>query len=84
MEQEARAFVEIKIYLARVAKKTVSIDGISQSIEEEESPRIYRNGEFWIAGDLLFVSHQGTDAGTAKLKMFNIGWVKQVSLTYGI
>ena len=48
-----------------------------------EEDRIYRKGEFWFSGDFIFVSH-GSDESTAQFKMFNIGWVKQVSLTYGV
>ena len=53
-------------------------------LQDEAEPKQYKNGEFWIAGDLLFVNIDGPHADTAQLKIFNIRWVKQVSLTYGV
>jgi len=57
---------------------------ISIDLQDEHEPKVFNNGEFWIAGDLLFVNIDGEDISTARLKMFNIRWVKQVSLAYGV
>jgi len=76
--EDARRFETIGIEL--VGNETTVGDIKGTPME----PKYYKNGEFWIAGDLLFVNIDGPTVDTAQLKIFNIRWVKEVSLTYGV
>jgi len=66
---EARKFIKMKVYLE----------------ERDLAALEYESGEFWFAGDMLFVScGENADPIERKLKIFNLRFVKNVSLIYGI
>jgi len=48
--------------------------------------KVYENGEFWFAADMLFISHAPVQEphNTRRLKIYNTRYLKTVSLVHGV